>query len=503
MRTLLAIMVATVTAVACSASGPATAAARSVETQGTSLRGSASTNLTRIGETQAACFGSLRTVPTVSRPAAARSAHEQAAPNRRVGSPGRRIGGASGGTVTTSGNWAGYDVLAGTYTRVTATWTQPAVLADASVYARSSFWAGLDGDGSGTVEQCGTEAVDQYGSVTYYAWYEMYPAPEMPFSGLAIRPGDQLRATVTTDGAGNYTLTVANYTIGLQSTINTFSADTQNYSAEVIAEAPTNPATNQNWPLANFGTVTFSNCAFNGYALSAWNWNRLNMVSGGTTLATTSAIGSDGASFSVTTGAVTPPPAADATAPTTTVSGADSNWHQGPVTLTFGASDNTGGSGVAYTEYSLDGGATWTHDASVIVTAPADHSNDGTHVVQYRSADNAGNVEAAHSCQVNIDTLGPVCAAKNAKVRRNGSCRLYFKIHDQLSPKVTNVLTISTPSGVIKKRWSWNYGQNFSGYWWTKYRCRLAKGVYILSAYGKDLAGNAQSVVGSAYLRVR
>ncbi len=497
MRTLLAIMVATVIAVACSASGPATAAARSVETPATSLHGSASTNLTRIGETRTTCIGSHWTTPAVLRPAVARSAYEQAAPNRGAGSPSRRIGGASGGTLSTSPNWAGYDVRAGTYTSVTATWTQPAVLADASVYARSSFWAGLDGDGSGTVEQCGTAAVDQYGSVAYYAWYEMYPAPEIPFSGLAIRPGDRLRATVTTDGAGNYTLTVANYTIGLQSTINTFSADTQNYSAEVIAEAPTNLATNQMWPLANFGTVNFSNCAFNGYALSAWNWNRINMVSNGTTAATTSAIGGDGASFSVTAGAP------DVTAPTTTVSGADSNWHQGPVTLTFSAGDNTGGSGVAYTEYSLDGGTNWTRGTSATIAAPADHSNDGAHTIQYRSADNAGNVEAAHSCQVNIDTLGPVCAAKNASVRRGRSCRLYFKIHDQLSPKVTNVLTISTPSGVVKKQWSWNYGENFSGYWWTKYRCRLARGIYILSVYGKDLAGNAQSVVGRGYLRVK
>ena len=193
----------------------------------------------------------------------------------------------------------------------------------------------------------------------------------------------------------------------------------------------------------------------------------------------------------------------DTTAPTTTAAGFDANWHRTPVTVTFTATDNSGGSGVAYTQYSTDGGTDWTQGTSVAVPAPANHSGDGTHTILYRSADQAGNLEVAKSCQVKIDTTGPVCAAHNATVKRGQSCRLYFKVHDALSPKVTNVLTITTRSGVVKKRWTWGYGTNFTGFWWISYRCNLPKGTYRLVVTGKDLAGNRQSVVGKARFYVK
>ena len=91
----------------------------------------------------------------------------------------------------------------------------------------------------------------------------------------------------------------------------------------------------------------------------------------------------------------------DLTAPTTSVAGADAAWHDSPVTLTFSAVDT--GSGVAYTEFDVDGTG-WQKGSTVTIQAPADHSNDGIHTVLYRSADNAGNVETPHSCQVMINT---------------------------------------------------------------------------------------------------
>jgi hypothetical protein len=193
-------------------------------------------------------------------------------------------------------------------------------------------------------------------------------------------------------------------------------------------------------------------------------------------------------------------PAPTPTPPITTVSGAGTSWHKSPVTLTFTASD-PGGPGVKYTDYSVDGGS-WTQGTSLAISAPGNHSNDGTHTVRYSSTDNDGNVEATKSCQVKIDTRGAVCAAKNGTVKHGRACRLYFKVHDALSPKVTNVLTITTKSGHVKKRWSWGYGQNLNGWWWTPYTCRLARGTYYIRVYGKDLAGNAQSVIGKAVLRV-
>ena len=421
------------------------------------------------------------------------------APVRYVGGPHARFG-ARGSYSSTSQNWAGYDVLGAGIKSVSATWIQPAVVADPTADADSSFWVGLDGDGSSTVEQCGTEADDHYGIVSYYAWYEIYPEPEVRV-GLAVSPGDQITATVTTDGAGSFTMTVTDGTTGRHSQTTRLSAGAQSASAEVIAEAPTNGSTGDIYPLANFGTVDFTGCSFDGQPISAFTWNQIDMVSadGSTTLASTSALGSDGASFSV---ASYPAPVSDVTPPTTTASGADQLWHRSAVALTFAASDNPGGSGVAYTDYSVDGGP-WTVGNSVTIAAPSSHTNDGTHTISYSSTDSADNVEAVQSCQVRIDTLGPVCAARNVTVRRGKTCRLSFKVHDHLSPEVTRLVRITTRSGRVLRHWSWGYGTNYAGYRYIRYTCKLAKGKYLVRIYAKDLAGNVQSVIGKAHLYVK
>ena len=98
----------------------------------------------------------------------------------------------------------------------------------------------------------------------------------------------------------------------------------------------------------------------------------------------------------------------DITAPTTTVTGSDDKWHNKPVTVTFTATDEPGGSGVAFTEYSLSGGAIWTVGTSVTIAAPANHSRDGVYMILYRSTDNAGNQGVAKSVTVKIDTRPPI-----------------------------------------------------------------------------------------------
>jgi hypothetical protein len=103
------------------------------------------------------------------------------------------------------------------------------------------------------------------------------------------------------------------------------------------------------------------------------------------------------------------PLAVDTVAPVTSVHGADQLWHAQPVTLSFSAVDNPGGSGVVLTQYSLDGGP-WTSGSSLTVAAPATHADDGVHTVRYRSTDYAGNVEQARSCEVKIDTTPPTTA---------------------------------------------------------------------------------------------
>ena len=96
------------------------------------------------------------------------------------------------------------------------------------------------------------------------------------------------------------------------------------------------------------------------------------------------------------------------------------------MTLTFAASDNAGGSGVAKTEYSTDGGATWTSGASATFSA------QGATAVQYRSADVAGNLEAAKSVTVKVDSAKPATKAFKASVKKGKKVKLAYQVTDAL-----------------------------------------------------------------------
>ena len=93
------------------------------------------------------------------------------------------------------------------------------------------------------------------------------------------------------------------------------------------------------------------------------------------------------------------------TLPPVTVDDAPAGWSSKTVTVTLTAHD--AGSGVSDTRYRLDGGA-WTTGTSATV------SGDGIHALDYRSTDNAGNVEATKSVPVKIDTVAPVTTQSGA-----------------------------------------------------------------------------------------
>jgi hypothetical protein len=589
----------------------------------------------------------------------------------------------SEGTAT-SQNWAGYDATGGGFASVTASWVEPPIQASYSAETYAFFWVGLDGDGSSTVEQTGTAAYSQDGSVSYYAWYEMYPDPSIPIYGMTVSPGDEMAGTVTSDSPGDFTLTLLDDTTHDSFTTTQTNGVTAPFSAEVIAEAPTSIASGTIFPLADFGSVSFTNCAFNGQPLSAFAYNQIDMVSaGGLTEAAASALGTDGASFSVTSypasdttspvtiasgydsawhnsavqvtltatdnddgsgvrsitynidggvpttvdadtaqvtiGAAadhsndgvhtlsfystdndgnqetaksaivkidtTPPtlsasgasdgawlnhaatitltaadtsggsgvasisysidgvahtaagastqvviPASpnathtltyhatdlagnvsadrqlsvhiDTLSPTTTVTGADDLWHNHSVKLILHAADNAGGSGVAYTEYSLNGGKTWTKAASVTIAASADHANDGSHTVEYGSADKAGNLEKAKSVTVKIDTTGPVTAAEAASGTAGHALNLRYLVRDTLSPSLTDVrLVVKNAKDEVVK--SFTCGTRRVANWYAVAWKPTAKGTYRYFVYGTDLAGNKQAKVGSAKITVK
>jgi hypothetical protein len=168
---------------------------------------------------------------------------------------------------STSSNWGGYAVTgaAGTFTSVSASWTQPAVTCT-SQNTWSSYWVGLDGDTTSTVEQLGTDSDCSSGSPRYYAWYEMYPHPSFLIK-KTVNAGDSLNASVTY-GPSGYTLRIANATQNWSFTTTQKQNSAKRGSAEVIVEAPYSGGI---LPLANFGTVTFIGALANGQLLSAFS----------------------------------------------------------------------------------------------------------------------------------------------------------------------------------------------------------------------------------------
>ncbi len=197
-------------------------------------------------------------------------------------------------TNSTSTNWSGYAVTGSRFTSVSASWTQPTAKCSGTAY--SSFWVGLDGDTSNTVEQTGTDADCSGSTPQYYAWYEMYPKFPVNLRGT-VRPGDHLSASVTTDGSGRFTLTITDSTQGWTNTTNARLKSAKLASAEVIAEAPS--SSGGVLPLANFGTVSFSGAKANGSLLtsSTPHLDPITMQSGSTVKAQPGSI-SNGA-FSV------------------------------------------------------------------------------------------------------------------------------------------------------------------------------------------------------------
>lgn len=196
---------------------------------------------------------------------------------------------------STSSNWAGYAATGSTFTSVTASWVQPTGSCTSST-TYSSFWIGLDGDGSNSVEQTGSEVDCSGGSPQYYAWYEMYPAYPVNFNGK-VKPGDHFSASVTESSGGKFKLVLTDSTENWTQTINKTYSGAALASAEVIAEAPSSGS--GVLPLTNFGTANFTSATVNGEPIGDYNPDAITMASGSTTKATTSAL-SGGSAFSVT-----------------------------------------------------------------------------------------------------------------------------------------------------------------------------------------------------------
>jgi hypothetical protein len=214
----------------------------------------------------------------------------------------------------TSQNWSGYAATNGTYTGVSATWTvpQPSATGAAGVGAT---WVGIGGVNSRDLIQAGTQDVASgTGQSASQAWIETLPqaSHQVP---LAVAPGDAVSVSITEQGSGTgvWQIAFTNTTTGqaYQTTVHYQSTES---SAEWVEEAPV--GSGGLLPLDNFRSVAF------GQATAVQNGQTIDLAQTGAqpitmlnatgqALAVPSAIGSDGASFSVarTSASATPVPA--------------------------------------------------------------------------------------------------------------------------------------------------------------------------------------------------
>ncbi len=119
----------------------------------------------------------------------------------------------------------------------------------------------------------------------------------------------------------------------------------------------------------------------------------------------------------------------DATNPVTS-DDAPAGWGNSAVTVNLSVTET--GSGVASTQYRVDGGS-FQNGAAVSIPAPADHSNDGLHTVEYRSTDNAGNTEILRSATVRIDTTLPITSDDAPAGWSNSAVTVTLTANDALS----------------------------------------------------------------------
>lgn len=158
-------------------------------------------------------------------------------------------------------NWSGYAATGatGTFTKISASWTVSKITNCTGEHTTDTEWIGFDGFSNGTVEQDGSIGFCYEGKLSYYDWYEMYPAQSSVVLEHPVSPGDKMSATVTRSGT-KYTLVVTDSTHSADSftaTATCASTTCLNDSAEWINERDYFGSAGYS-PLSDYGTWTLT-----------------------------------------------------------------------------------------------------------------------------------------------------------------------------------------------------------------------------------------------------
>jgi hypothetical protein len=163
----------------------------------------------------------------------------------------------------TSPNWSGYVLTgaSGGYRAISADWTVPTVDCTSVPDGTTADWVGVNGwNGVPGLFQDGTTSQCVNGQQNDFAWWtdtaEKYSAPSL----FAVAPGDVISAEVWQQSSDLWAYDVSDLTSG------SWSSASESFSgpgttAEWIAEDPEDPedlTTEELQPLADFGSVTFT-----------------------------------------------------------------------------------------------------------------------------------------------------------------------------------------------------------------------------------------------------
>jgi Peptidase A4 family len=204
-----------------------------------------------------------------------------------------------------SENWAGYAVTGTTFTQANGSWIQTKITCNAKLNGDqlSTFWVGIDGFSSDTVEQTGTlgQCLQGQKTPTYYAWYEYYPAQAIEvISGFTVYVGHNFAATIKASSDTSFLVTLTDVTTG------------KSYSAKnpSITEEPS--GSGGFFYLGKFakmgrgmdhtgisGGCTANGKSFGGYGSNAYAITSVNENTGAV-MALPSKLSSDGTSFTMT-----------------------------------------------------------------------------------------------------------------------------------------------------------------------------------------------------------
>ena len=173
---------------------------------------------------------------------------------------------------STSNNWSGYVLTGGSggYQAISADWTVPTLDCASSTEwlggvlgGRQRCWRYYPG-----LFQDGTQSYCADGQETDYAWWTDDDYDDNSQYLFTVSPGDVIDAEVWQETSGYWAYSVSDLTSGSSSSdVESFSGP--GTSAEWIAEDPGNPNTNGLYPLADFGSVNFTNL---GLTVPSGSW---------------------------------------------------------------------------------------------------------------------------------------------------------------------------------------------------------------------------------------